>query len=160
MKKLLALSLVLIMIPTFLTACFSDPVADELEKFLNTDMVTINENYEALKAELGKWEGFETDEQIVTSLKDVLIPNVDASLDMLSKIELTTDEIKSIKDKYKKVLDTYKEGFETMLEGANNGDSALLENGAVKLEEGVTFLDEYNSALESLASLKGLTIEY
>ena len=49
MKKILALLLMVVMSFALLTGCGSDPVYDDLENFLNVEMVEINADYENLK---------------------------------------------------------------------------------------------------------------
>jgi ElaB/YqjD/DUF883 family membrane-anchored ribosome-binding protein len=136
------------------------PVAEELEKFLNTDMVGINAKYEDLKAEVGKWDNLEDDAALVVSINDVILPNLDSSLELLSKIQLQTEEVKEIKDKYQKVLEAYKEGYQSMQSAAEKGDTAAVEAADAKIEEGVKLLDEYNKSVEDLAAEKDMTVEY
>ena len=89
-----------------------------------------------------------------------MIPKCDETLDMLSKIELETEEVKALKDKFTKVIELYKEGFSTLLAGFEAADEAMVTDGSAKLEEGVAVLDEYNAGLEALAAESGSTIEY
>ncbi len=158
MKRGIAVLLVFVMMIGMLAGCGSDPVAKDLEKFINTDMVQVNAKYDALKAEMAKWESLETDEALVSSLKDTILPNIDESLDLLSKIELETEEVKAIKEKYKKVLDAYKEGFKGMLNAVETqGDT---EAEMVKLEEALKLLEDYNKMLEDLAKEKDMEVTY
>lgn len=160
LKKIMAGILTLIMALSMLTGCVSDPVADELEKYLNTDMVDVNANYEKIKTESGKWENLETDEAIVESINKEIIPTIDDSLDKLSKIELQTEEVKEVKSKYEKAMTTYKEGYNKILESLDSGDENTINDATAKIEEAIELIDEYNKALESLASEKGMKIEY
>jgi len=160
MKKIIMILLAMVMAIGLLTGCGSDPVAKELEKFLNTDMVEANAKYEDLKKEMAKWEKLEDDAALIASLKNTVMPNINESLDLVSKIELQTEEVKAIKGKYKKMLDTYKEGYQGMLSAAEAGDAAAAETAGAKLDEGVKLLDEYNKALEALAKEKNMEISY
>ncbi len=160
MKKIMTALLAMVMMIGMLTGCGSDPVAEELEKFVNTDMVAINEKYEDLKAEMTKWQSLEDDAALIASLKDTVLPNIDESLNLLSKINLQTEEVKEIKEKYKKVLDTYKEGFQVMLSAAETGDEAGLNAADEKIAEGIKLIDDYNKALENLAKEKKMEISY
>ena len=158
MKRRISVLLVFVMVFAVLTGCGSDSVADELEKFINTDMVGVNAKYDALKTEMGKWESLESDEALVSSLKDTIMPNIDESLNLLSKIELQTEEVKAIKEKYKKALDAYKEGFQGILSAVETDGDA--EKEMAKLETALTLLDEYNKALEDLAKEKNMEVKY
>ena len=130
MKKLVKFVLGIVasaMVIGALSGCMSDPVADDFTKFMNEDMVEVNANYEALKAESGKWESFETNEEMTNSISNVILPNINESLDKLAAIEPQTDEVKAIKDLYVKMLNTYKEGYGIMLEACNTDDETLVD---------------------------------
>lgn len=101
-KKVMAGMLMGIMVIGMLTGCGGDPVADDFEKFLNTDMVDVNANYDKIKEESAKWGDLETNEEIKDSINNGIMPNIDDSLDKLSKIKPETDEVKAIKEKYVK----------------------------------------------------------
>ena len=62
-KKVMAGMLMGIMVIGMLTGCGGDPVADDFEKFLNTDMVDVNANYDKIKEESAKWGDLETNER-------------------------------------------------------------------------------------------------
>ncbi len=160
MKKIIAITLLLVMGLSLLAGCGSDPVADDFTKYMNTDMVDVNANYDKIKEESGKWENYTKDEEVINSANNVILPLINDSLDKLSKINPETDEVKSIKDKYVKVMEAYKEGYTKTVEYCNTGDETAMNTGKAKLEEGIKLLDEYNKALESLAEEKGMTIEY
>ncbi|MBO5136626.1 MAG: hypothetical protein J6C17_04565 [Clostridia bacterium] len=159
MKKFLALLLMAVMTVTCLAGC-GDPVYDDLENYLNVEAVNVNINYKALTEELSKWETFETDAELATSLNDVLIPLVDASLTELNGINPETAEVKELKAKYVMVFESYKKGFEALSEGCVTQDEATINAGYESLGEGVELLDEYNAGLEALASEYGSEIEY
>ena len=159
MKKLLTCLFALVMGLSLLTGC-GDAVADEFEKFLNEDMVTVNAKYEDLKTELAKWTNLETDAEMIDSLKNVILPNIDEEIAMVNAIELTTDEVKEIKAKFMTMLDKYKEGYSAMLTALETADITALENSLTIVEAGLTALEDYNKALEDLATDKGMTIEY
>ena len=160
MKKILALLLMVVMSVTLLAGCGTDPIQADFENFLNVEMTEINADYTKLTEEVGKWETYEDDNAILASLNDVLLPIVDGSLTALEDINPETEEVKSIRAKYVKVMQAYREGFEALAEGCETQDEATINEGSEKLEEAVALLDEYNKALEDLASEYGLEIEY
>ena len=159
MKKLLSCLFALVMSLSLLTGC-GDAVADEFETFLNTKMVDVNAKYNDLITELEKWNNLETDAEMIDSLKNVIIPNIEEQLAMLDAIELTTDEVIAIKEKYKTMLEKYKEGYSAMLTALEVADITALENSLTLVEDGLTALEAYNKALEDLAAEKGMTIAY
>ena len=133
---------------------------DDFEKFLNTDMVDVNANYDKIKEETAKWGDLETNEEIKDSINNGIMPNIDDSLDKLSKIKPETDEVKAIKEKYVKVMEAYKEGYTKMLEACDTNDEQTVTEATEKIDEGIKLLDDYNNALESLAKEKDMKIEY
>ena len=160
MKKILALLLMVVMSFALLTGCGSDPVYDDLENFLNVEMVEINADYEKITAEVGTWETLEDDTAIKKSIDDTLLPLVNGSLEKLKDINPETEEVKAIKDKYVKMMDAYKAGFEALSEGCETQDEATVNAGNDKLVEAVELLDGYNKALEKLAKEHGSEVEY
>ena len=159
MKKVLSLLLTAIMSVILLTGC-SDPVYDDLENFLNVEMVEINADYEKITAEVGIWETLEDDNAIKKSIEDTLLPLVNGSLEKLTEINPATEEVKKIKDKYVKMMDAYKASFEILAEGCETQDEATINAGNEKLEEALELLDDYNKALEDLAKEHGSEVEY
>lgn len=159
MKKLLTCLFALAMSLSVFAGC-GDAVADEFETFLNTDMATVNATYNDLITELEKWNNLETDTEMIDSLKNVIIPNLDKQLTMLNAIELTTEEVKEIKAKYKTMIEKYKEGYSAMLTALEAADVTALENSLTIVQEGLTALEAYNKALEDLATEKGMTVSY
>jgi len=160
MKKIMALLLAVLMMMVMLTGCGNDPVAEDLEKFINTDMVEVNAKYEDLKAEMNKWDSIKDDQGLISSIKDNVLPNIQESLELLSQIEPKTEEVKAIKEKYKKVLDSYKEGYQGILSALETNEEAAVEEAGKKIDEGVKYLDEYNQALEDLAKEKDMEVSY
>ena len=160
MKKITALLLMAVMSLTLLTGCLSDPVYDDFENFLNVEMSEVNANYVKITEEAAKWAEFEEDAELATSVKDVLLPLVDDSLEKLANINPETEEIKELKAKYVKVMDAYKEGFTMIFEALEAQDADKMNEGNAKLEDGIALLDEYNAALEAKAEELGAEIEY
>ncbi len=159
MKKIISLTLLAVMALTLLTGC-SNAVYDDFSNFLNVEMADVNENYEAIKAEVATWENLADDAAIKKSIEDVLLPLVNDSLSKLEAITPATEEVTEIKAKYVKVMEAYKEGFETLAVGCDTQDEATINAGNDALTNGVALLDEYNTALESLAAEVGAEIEY
>jgi len=159
MKKILALLLMAVMAITILTGC-SNPVYDDLDNFLNVEMKEVNADYTKLTTEVGTWSELPDDNALAESIEKTVLPLVNGSLEKLNNVNPATDEVKEIKAKYVKVMDTYKAGFETLLEGCKTQDDATINAGNASLEAAVTYLDEYNAALEELAKEVGGEIEY
>lgn len=159
MKKLTAILTTIIMSFALLTGC-GNPVYDDFENFLNSQMVEVNANYDKITAEAGTWENLSEDAELIASLNDTLIPLVEDSLEKLEGITTETEEVGELKAKYIKVMEAYKEGFNFVLEGVQAADEAIVLKGNDKISEGIDLLAEYNEALESLASEVGAEIEY
>lgn len=159
MKKFLSILITVILSISLLSGC-SDPIYDDFEHFLNVEMTDVNENYEKLKAEVGNWESYGDNSALEASLSDILLPLVDDSLTRLENITPETEEVQALKDKYVQVMEAYKDGFEKVLSGLSEHDEDKVLEGNESLEKGVELLNEYNTALENLASEVGGDIEY
>ena len=159
MRKITALLLALTM-AFVLVGCGADPVYDDLLNFINVQMPGINEEYEQLTTEVGRWEILLDDAEIEKSISETLIPLVDSSIAKLSGIIPATEEVKAIKDKYVAAMETYREGFEIIAEACKTQDEATINKGTEKLEAAVEIINEYNKSLETLAEKHGATVEY
>lgn len=159
MKKISALLLAFVLSVSLLAGC-GNALYDDLENYLNVEMTEVNANYEKIKTEAGAWENLDDDDALKASITDTMLPLINDSLDRLGKITPETEEVKAVKDKYVLVMEAYKEGFEKVLEGINALDEDIVLAGNEKIENAVTLLDEYNTALESLAEEVGAEIEY
>ena len=159
MKKILALLLTLIMAATVLTGC-SDPLYDDFENYLNVEMVDVNANYVKITEEAATWSDLDDVNMLAASVNDTLLPLVNDSLEKVNAIQPATDEVKDLKAKYIKVMDAYKAGFELIAAAVAEDSVDKMNEGNEKITEGITFLDEYNAALEALADQVGAEIEY
>ena len=159
MKKIVSLLLIAVMSVAILTGC-GNALYDDFENFLNVSMDEVNANYEKITAEAAKWETFETENEIVESINNVLIPLVDDSLEKLGTIAPETEEVKALKDKYVSVMEAYKEGFVNFAKGIAIQDEEIMNAGNEKINEGIELLNEYNTGLEDLAAQVGAEIQY
>lgn len=159
MKKIIALVLMAVMCLAVFSSC-GDPLAADLERFINTDMTEVYENYEKIKAEAATWEDLADDAAFEASINDRILPVVNDSLDKLGKIMPETEKVRRLKDQYTKMMEEYKAGFEESLEGIRQADEAMLTSGNEKLSAALSLLDEYNASLEALADEAGLKVEY
>lgn len=159
MKKVVSLLLIGIMSLMVFAGC-GNPVYDDFDNFLNVEMKDVNANYDKIKVEAGKWENFEDDADLISSLKDILLPLAEDSLAKLEDINPETEEVKALKDKYVDMMESYKDGFEEVLDGLNEADENEILSGNEKLQKALTLLEEYNAALEELAEEVGGQIEY
>jgi len=159
MKKTIAAILAILLV-FGLTGCGSDSVAIELEKFINNNMTEVNQKYKNLKAEMSRWDDIEESEELIDSIINMVLPNLNESIDLLSKITLQTEEVKEIKDKYNIVLEAYKEGYQIMLTALENDEEGEIEKAEEKINEGVKYLDDYNKSLEELAKVKKMEVIY
>jgi len=159
MKKILALLLTLIMAATVLTGC-SDPLYDDFENYLNVEMVDVNANYVKITEEAATWSDLDDVNMLAASVNDTLLPLVNDSLEKVNAIQPATDEVKDLKAKYIKVMDAYKAGFELIAAAVAEDSVDKMNEGNEKITEGITFLNEYNAALEALADQVGAEIEY
>ncbi len=159
MKKIIALSLALVMALALFTGC-SDPVADEFTNYMNVEMVDVNANYTKITEEVSNWQNLADDAALKKSIEEVLLPLVEDSLAKVNAIVLETEEVNNIRAKYVSVMEAYKAGFAAIAASIPNADQAKYAEGEAKLTEGIALLEEYNAALEELAASIGAEIQY
>lgn len=158
-KKFFVGLLALIMTMSIFTSCAKDPVTEEFINFLNVEMAVPNANYIEITALAGEWQNTQDNETWIANL-DKCLEYANNSKDIVSKIELTTEEVTTLKDTYLKMLEKYIAGFTNIKDGINKLDADLLDSGMANIEAGVETLNEYNAGLETIATEKGLTISY
>lgn len=159
MKKFAVLVLSVLLCVVFLSACGTDRVAEELEQFLNIDMIESNKLHAEVSEETKRWETFTKDKEAIESIEEVLIPAFDGILKNLSAINLETDEIKEIKEKYRQSISTYKEGYNLFLEAFTAGDAELASKASAKVREAEELLTQYNGLIEALAKEKEIELK-
>lgn len=157
MKKLTTLILTVALAALALTGCGSDPVADDLVKFMNTDMTPVNEKNAELQTATQKWAALGDAEQMVTEAKDTIMPIIDESIGMLAKIEPETDEVKNLKSKYQEAMEAYKAAFEMAIETLENDGN--LDSAMAKMEEASKKREEFDSARDALAKEHDLEVQ-
>ena len=158
MKKLLALVLMTVMAVALFAGC-SDPVYNDLKKFLNTDMADVNLNYEAIVSEMTVLDRITDDTILENRLRDSLIPLVDSTITMLDGIAPSTAQVKVLKNKYVAAMKAYKDGFEKLAEGCATQDNAIIEAADQKLVEARALFEIYSDGLKALAEKVGMKIE-
>ena len=159
MKKFAALVLSVLLCTVFISGCGTDRVSEELEQFLNIDMIESNKLHSEISEETKKWEAFTKDKEAIESIEGVLIPAFDGILKNLSEISLGTDEVKEIKEKYQQSITAYKEGYQIFLEAFKAGDADLAAKASAKIREAEALLSEYHSMVEALAQEKELDLK-
>lgn len=163
-KKIIIGAVVAIFVVILLIATSNDPVADDLEKFINEDIKTVENDAEELVDYLDEltyideYSDEEEIEEAISLVEDKISPKVEEVLKGLEDINPETDEVKELKGMFVDVITIYKEGMDQAVEGMNNLDLDKLEN-ADKLinEEAEKKLDEYNSKLDELMKEHDLT---
>ena len=159
MKKLTVWACILMMGLVLLTGCGSDPVADELEKFINTDMAQINTNMIATSDEFAKWENFKTAEELQESLNNTILPRINDSLNKITKIQLETQEVQALKAKYETMLQKLKDSCDHASTALQTNDEQGMTNANEEIKEAVALYEEYNQAAQALAKEHGVEVE-
>lgn len=159
MKKLSALLLIAVMAAVLLAGC-SDPVFDDLESFLDVEMSQINADYQKLTEAIGAWETLEDDYAIAKNINEVVLPLINGSLEKLEEVNPQTAEVKELKTKYTKVMNAYKSAMEIFSEGCMTQEEETINAGVDGIEKALELLDEYNTALETLAKEHGAEIQH
>ncbi len=159
MKKFAALVLSVLLCTVFISGCGTDGVSEELEQFLNVDMIESNKLHSEISEETKKWEAFTKDKEAIESIEEVLIPAFDGVLKNLSAIKLETEEVKEIKEKYQQSMSTYKEGYNLFLEAFTAGNAELASKASAKIREAEELLTQYNGLIETLAEEKDLDLK-
>ena len=159
MKKIFALLLMVVMSVTLLAGCGSDPVYDDLENFINVEMVEVNENHTKIAEAYATMQTLEDDETLAKHIEDVL-PIVEESIEKIEKIAPATEEVTALKEIYSAMLEAYKAGFEMLLEGCYTQEDVAIEAGIEFMNTAAEALEIYNETVEEIAKEHGGEVEY
>lgn len=164
MKKIIYMLLCVTVIVSF-TGCGKkkDEVREDLLVFVQDDLPKL----ETIKAvavnkynEMANSEAVIDKDDLVSSLRDEIIPTYETFIDQLSSVETKTDEVKKIKEEYLEAANIQLEAFKDIITALENHDSNVLDEFEAKNKEACTCYDTYKADLVALGSEHNLKIKF
>ena len=162
-------SIVLICIIALFSGCASDkrytggklitgPAATDIVNYVNQGLIAIAEleqkSFERYENVTGK--NFTTNQKLIESLKDFVIPTYKRFLTGLKNINPENPEIRPVHAIYIRAAESTLEGFNMILIGCENNDEGIIKHGNKKLEEGRVGIDKWRTELNELYKKHGV----
>ena len=161
-RKIFSVIVVLVIVSTVLTGCQSDPVADDIINYMNTEMQPVNELQESLVASLGIISENKNEEiaTLISNFQDEVLPKLNNLIEEAKTIVPETEEVAAIHNKYIAAMIKQKNGFVKMIEGyKDNLNNETLDEGGVMIDEAGTEYTAYVEELNALAIEHDLELE-
>lgn len=161
MKKYFKATLLLAIMMFCLTGCGKDKIKDDLYSFLSEELPAVQEKQvEAVNTYNEYFSAEDMDSaQLLTLLNDTILPEYEEYMTELNAIEVSTDEVKTIKEKYVESAQYQYDAMKTVKDAIENADSDKLTEANDLLEKAKTSLNEYNTQVVELAEAHNITIQ-
>lgn len=152
MKKLILLPVFLFTL--VLSACFSDPVLDELLVYLNDELPKITPlEMEAISAyDSVTGTNYTSDQALYDALLVDIIPTYQEFADKLEGIRLETEEVREVHEGYIEGVNLQYNAFNKIVTALEQQDRAMIEEANLLLDQGRKHLRDFKFNIEKLAS--------
>ncbi|MCZ0702851.1 hypothetical protein J2T56_002738 [Natronobacillus azotifigens] len=156
-KRFLFLSLTILFI---ITAC-SNPVADELEVYINEELSSLADLEEEAIYEYNSvtGENFTDDADMFYHIQDVVLPLYEEFVSQLESITLESSEIRDVHEIYVKAANTQSNGLLKTLFALEYQDHDMMLEANDMLSEGRAGIREFHGELEALLNNHNLDYE-
>ncbi|NLD39565.1 MAG: hypothetical protein GX654_22155 [Desulfatiglans sp.] len=140
----------------------SGPAASDIVNYVNQGLIAISEleqkSLEAYASVTG--ENATTDQKLLDTLKEFIIPTYKRFLTGLREIRPETLEVRQVHSFYLKAADSTMEGFQMIMIGLENKDYKIIEQGNKKFEEGRNGIEKWRTELIELSKTQGAEIRF
>jgi hypothetical protein len=140
----------------------SGPAASDIVNYVNQGLIAIAEleqkSLESYASVTG--ENATTDQKLLDTLKDFIVPTYKRFLAGLKNIKPETQEVREVHSTYVKAAESTLEGFQTIMMGLENKDQRVITQGNKKLEEGRIGIEKWRSELTELSKTQGAEVKF
>lgn len=143
-----------------LTACLNDPVKDELLRYVNDDLASIEEQEKevlTLYADV-TGENYTDDETLYIALVDEIIPKYRTFVNDLEAIEVESKELRELHEQYIEGVNLQFEAFSGIISAIEEQDFSKIEEINGKLSEARKMLRDFQFDLKALAKEHNVTL--
>jgi hypothetical protein len=149
-KRLLASFLPILFL---LSGCFGDPVKDDLLNYVNKEMKTA---YQLEVKAISAYEGvsganYKDDQTMYDALNKEVIPNYNEFIKELDKVNIETDELKSIHETYIKGAEIQYNAFLKIRQALEQQNPDMIQEANDMLSEARKHIRDYKNKLTKLA---------
>jgi len=150
-KKVIFFSILPIML--VLSACFNDPIQDDLMDYVNKEMLTAFELEATAVSAYDQVSGLNYSDDITMydALVSTVIPTYNEFIKELNSVPIETSELREIHEIYIKGADLQYNAFVKIVRALETQDPLLIEEANGMLEEARSLLREYQNEIDKLA---------
>jgi hypothetical protein len=144
-----------------LSACFSDPVQDDLIDYNNHDLKKAaqleKEAIDAYDSVTGA--NYTSDAVMYDTMTSEVIPTYRKFVDELENIDVETDDLRKVHEGYIKAANTQYNAFIKIVSALEKQDRNLIAEANAMLDEARKGIRDYNAAIKKLAKEHDVKIE-
>ncbi|MBX9994171.1 hypothetical protein ACFX4Y_07755 [Priestia sp. YIM B13446] len=144
-----------------LSACFSDPVQDDLIDYNNQDLKKAaqleKEAIDAYDSVTGA--NYTSDAVMYDTMTSEVIPTYRKFVDELENIDVETDDLRKVHEGYIKAANTQYNAFIKIVSALEKQDRNLIAEANAMLDEARKGIRDYNAAIKKLAKEHDVKIE-
>jgi len=136
-----------------LSACFSDPIQDDLMNYVNKEMTTAFELEATAVTAYDQVSGinYTDDVTMYDALVLTVIPTYNEFIKELNTVPIDTEELREIHEIYIEGADLQYNAFVKIVRALETQDPLLIEEANGMLEEARSLLREYQNEIDKLA---------
>jgi hypothetical protein len=160
MKKSLFF-LLLTVISLLIVGCFSDPVKEDLEDYVNNGVLPLMSDEEEILALYDSVTGnnYTNDFILYETIQEEIIPKYRRFIDNIEAIRPTTPEVRKIHEIYIHASNEQFNAMVMILDAIDYQDHGLLKDANEKLHEARTLLRNFQYELDDLLDKHNLEVE-
>ena len=159
MKKFIAVLCLICAVSAAGAGC-KDRKAAELESFVKEEMLVAEEYLDVIKAGLGNWDRYGSDEKITESIQKITLPQTEKAIKLLKSIKPEEETNRNVINLYVNALEIYMEGQEKMLAAIEADDDKMRLKAYNLIEQADRVYNKYNNALERQLVKTRVDIKY
>jgi len=136
-----------------LSACFNDPIQDDLMNYVNSEMTTAFELEATAVSAYDQVSGinYTDDVTMYDALVITVIPTYNEFIKELNSVPIDTEELRAVHEKYIEGADLQYNAFVKIVRALETQDPLLIEEANGMLEEARSLLREYQNEIDKLA---------
>lgn len=163
MKKMKIISIIVLLALAFttLSGCGSDPVKDDLTKYVNDKLPAVQtletKAIDALNATTG--DSYTDDATMFAAVNDVCIPTSVDAITAVKAITPATKEVTALHEQYVAILTAFNSSYVLLADALSAGDAAKAEEANTALTDAQAQKAAFVTALEALAKDHGLKMK-
>lgn len=156
-----AILVISIMLPLLMVGCFGDPIKDDLNNYLYTQIPPLNKTEAQIIKDYESVTGsnYKDDATLYAMLNDNVIPNYEKFVTDLGNIKCKTVELQNIHQKWVDGAKIQLEGFKKARQALVDQDANEIQDANKLLKQAGDKIDEHNKELKTLADKYGMKVE-